>query len=417
MARVIVRKRGRGYEYRFEIASVNGIRKWIQKSGFRTKAEAERVGAEAMTEYYKAGAPFEPCNMSYSDYLDYWLDNYCRRNLTYNTISTYESLIRLYIKPKLGKYRVADINSVTLTNFTEDLVDDHDFSRDYYRNIIKVIKGTFSYAITHGLLKYDPSSKTSLPKRNYKSHKEKHIYSQSDIDTILKRFENNREFICAFLTACYTGMRTGEVMALTWNDIDFDNGIIDVKHSVHDETKNSFGRWYIGPTKTKAGRRIIPLSDTLKDMLLNYKKYQDLTKQLYANNYKKYGIRNIKIDDDVITGQIVEHEHGKYDLDFLFVREDGKYSGTDILKGPYQVIKDELNINCRFYDLRGSFATRAYHNGVVEKDIAATLGHSSVEITDEYYIQSMREGVVKAVNSINSLISSDTISNAIKFEV
>jgi len=46
------------------------------------------------------------------------------------------------------------------------------------------------------------------------------------MELILNRFKNNKVFRTAFLTACYTGMRTGEVFALTWNDIDLDNRII-----------------------------------------------------------------------------------------------------------------------------------------------------------------------------------------------
>ena len=417
MAKISVRQRGSGYEYRFAIAPVNGVRKWIQKSGFKTKKEAYNAGAEALAEYNNAGAPSKPCNMSYADYLDYWVDNYCKKNLAYNTISTYETLIRLYIKPKLGKYRLADINNATIYNFINNLVNEYEFSKAYYQNILKVVKGSFRYARNMGFLKYNPSLEASIPKRDYKDQRVKHIYSQEDIDAILKRFKNNKGFICAFLTACYTGMRTGEVLALTWNDINFDEGFISVKHSVYDKPKDYLGRWYMGKTKTKAGKRIIPLGDTLKEALLNYKKYQDLTKELYANDYKKYSLKDVKVMNGVTTGKIVESKYGELDLDFVFTREDGTYSGTDIIKEPCRIINQELNINCRFYDLRGTFATYANHNGVVIKDIAATLGHSNIEITDEHYISAVYQGVIKAVNSINNLISSDTINKIIKFEI
>ena len=417
MAKISVRKRGSGYEYRFAIAPVNGVRKWYQKSGFRTKAEAEKAGAEAMAEYNNAGAPAKPCNMSYSDYLDYWVDNYCRKNnLAYNTITTYETLIRLYIKPRIGMYRLADINNATIYSFINDLANERKYSKAYYQNILKVVKGSFRYAVNLGFLKYNPSLEISVPKGDYKDQRVKHVYSQEDIDAILERFKNNREFTCAFLTACYTGMRTGEVLALTWNDIDFDKNIISIKHSVYDKPKDSLGRWYIGGTKTKTGRRIIPLCDTLKEALLNYKKYQDLTKQLYANDYKKYGLRDMKNINDVMSGRIVESKYGELDLDFVFTREDGTYSGTDIIKEPCRIINEELNINCRFYDLRGSFVTHASHNGAILKDIAAILGHSSVEITNEYYLSAVDEAVVQTIDNMNKLISSDTISNAIKFE-
>ena len=417
MARISVRPRGRGYEYRFAIAPVNGVRKWYQKSGFRTKAEAEKAGAEAMAEYNNAGAPAKPCNMSYSDYLDYWVDNYCRKNnLAYNTITTYETLIRLYIKPRIGMYRLADINNATIYSFINDLANERKYSKAYYQNILKVVKGSFRHAVNLGFLKYNPSFEVSVPNGDYKDQRVKHVYSQEDIDAILERFKNNREFICAFLTACYTGMRTGEVLALTWDDINFDEGVIRVKHSVYDKPKDSLGRWHMGKTKSKSGKRTIPLGDTLKETLLNYKKYQDFTKELYANDYKKYGLRDVKIMNDVMTGRIVESKYGEHDLDFVFTREDGTYSGTDMIKEPNSIIKELLNTNCRFYDLRGTFATRSANNGVVLKNIAAILGHASTKVTEKSYVSAVDEAVVKAINKMNKLISSDTINKVIQFE-
>ena len=65
------------------------------------------------------------------------------------------------------------------------------------------------------------------------------------------RFKSNNTFIYAFLTACYTGMRTGEVFALTWNDIDLENKIIKVNKTVYCKTKDDKGRWFLGTTKTE----------------------------------------------------------------------------------------------------------------------------------------------------------------------
>ena len=76
MAQVNIEKRGNVYQYRFEIAPQGGKRKFINKSGFKTKSEAQEAGNIAYTEYINAGVPFKECKLSYSDYLDYWLDNY-----------------------------------------------------------------------------------------------------------------------------------------------------------------------------------------------------------------------------------------------------------------------------------------------------------------------------------------------------
>ncbi len=78
MTYVRVMKRGKVYQYQFEIASVNGTRKYKNKSGFKTKAEALEAGYIAYTEYINVGNPFKNSKLSYSDYLDYWLENYCK---------------------------------------------------------------------------------------------------------------------------------------------------------------------------------------------------------------------------------------------------------------------------------------------------------------------------------------------------
>ena len=122
MANIRITKRGNVYQYQFEIASVNGTRKYINKSGFKTKAEALEAGNIAYTEYINAGKPFKESKLSYSDYLDYWLDNYCKNNLKYNTIQTYTTLSKKYIKPYIGHYRMCNITSLTLNSFINDSI-------------------------------------------------------------------------------------------------------------------------------------------------------------------------------------------------------------------------------------------------------------------------------------------------------
>ena len=211
-------------------------------------------------------------------------------------------------------------------------------------------------------------------------------------------------------------MRTGEVLALTWNDINFDEDFINVEHSVYDQLKDSLGRWYYGPTKTGNGERKIPLCNTLKEALLNYKKYQDLTKQLYGNSYKKYGLKKVKEVRGKTIKRIVDSKYGEENVDFVFTREDGKYSGTDILKDPIKIIKEEFDIECRFYDSRGSFATNALYNNVNIESIAKILGHADIGTTSRYYLSSKDDAVVQAMRGIDELISSDTINKAIQFE-
>ena len=268
MSKVNIRKRNKYYEYRIEIAKVDDKRKWISKSGFKTKQEAEEAGIQAYNEYLSAGVPFKSCNMSYSDYLDYWMENYCKNNLKYNTINTYEIIIRKYLKPFIGKYKLSTITSVALNNFMNNIVNNYNHSRNYYKNILKVLKGSFRDACNlYGFIKYNPALTLRLPKIEQYSEDVKHVYTEEEIKLILERFKDNITFICAFLTAYFTGLRTGEVFALTWDDINLKEGVISVKNSVYDKPKDYKGRWYLGTTKTKTGVRKIYIGNILKEVL------------------------------------------------------------------------------------------------------------------------------------------------------
>ena len=218
------------------------------------------------------------------------------------------------------------------------------------------------------------------------------------MEIILDRFKNNKVFICAFLTACYTGMRTGEVFALTWNDIDLDNRIIKINKTVYAKDKEENGRWYLGTTKTIGSQREIYICDTLYSFLLKYKELQNNYKKEFGKNYKYYILEEVKNK----YGKLVEYKIIKSNsklnrVEMVFTRKDGTYSGTDIVRYPFRIIHHELGIKCRFYDLRGSFATVSLRNGCKIKDIAEVLGHKRIETTEKYYISSTNEDQINVV--------------------
>lgn len=421
MAGIIIKKRGKSYQYSFEIAPQDGKRKWITKSGFKTKAEALEAGCNSQAEYINAGVPFKECKMSYSDYLDYWLDNYCRINLKYNTIQKYTTIIKKYIKPRLGMYRLSTITSISLNNFLTEICEQYDFSRSYFKNILKVLKGTFRDACNlYGFLKYNPALTLRLPRIDKQKKHIKHLYTQEEIDMILERFRYDNTFTCVFLTCCFTGMRTGEAFALTWEDIDLENRIISINHNVYSKPKDEKGRWYIGEPKTFNGKRKIYISNTLFIALTNYKKQQENFEKMYGLKYKYYHLEDVTNEyGKVIEQRIVEGtEEDKERIKLVFTKDDGKYVGTSLTKYPYKIIHEELGIkNCRFYDLRGSYATKILKNGVEIRDVADLLGHGNIETTENYYISSTENSKIKATNAFEEMTHSEIINDIIKYDI
>ena len=207
-------------------------------------------------------------------------------------------------------------------------------------------------------------------------------------------------FTCAFLTACYTGMRTGEVFALTWNDIDLENRIIKINKTVYAKDKEKKGRWYLGTTKTTGSCREIYICDTLYLVLSNYKKIQNEYKKEYGKKYKRYSLEKVKNKyGKLIEYRVIDCNSDRKRIEMVFTRKDGIYSGTDIVRYPFKIIHNELGIKCRFYDLRVSFATISLRNGSEIKDIAEVLGHKRIETTEKYYISSTYEDKKKVIKT------------------
>ena len=89
MGKVSTRKRGKTWQYYFQLASVNGTRKWKTGSGYRTKAEAQAAGTKALAEYNSTGIAFKVSEQSVADYFDYWMEHYVEQELAETTVKMY----------------------------------------------------------------------------------------------------------------------------------------------------------------------------------------------------------------------------------------------------------------------------------------------------------------------------------------
>ncbi len=234
MASITIQKRGGTYQYKFEVASVDGKRKFINKAGYKTKDEAFREGAKAYNEFYynsKKSALKE--NMSYSDFLDYWISSYCSFNLHYATTVTYENIIKNHVGPRLGFYRLGELDTRILQDFINKIYVEFVFSKNYIASILKVVKGSLKYACyTLNYINTDPAEHVHAPRINTINKDPAHIFTQKEIEKILNRFKDTHSIYYSFLTAYYTGMRVSEVYGLTWDNIDFVNKTITINKNI-----------------------------------------------------------------------------------------------------------------------------------------------------------------------------------------
>ena len=420
---VNIKKRGNVYQYQFEIAPVDGKRKYINKSGFKSKREAMEAGVKAYNEYFETGHSFKPSTMSYSDYLDYWLKNYCYVNLKYHTIQAYSNIIKNHIKPRLGFYRLSQIQTSTLQEVVNAIYLEKGFSKNFMHNILKVLKGSFKYANESAqFIKDNPAVKVTMPKYDEPEKDPAHIFTAEEIKMILERFKNNHAMYYAILTAYYTGLRVSEVFALTWKDIDFENQTLTVNKNVLKKNQSgaTHGRhisgkattvWYFGTCKTKSSYRTIKIGDTLLNALKEYKEEQERDKTEYGDLYMKHYAKetsnyyNHKPETKIINAYS-ELQVALPEVNLVFVKHNGVFEGTDTCKYPFKVIHYELGINCRFHDFRDTHATKLIESGADIKAISERLGHNNIQTTYEFYVRvtkKMNNDVVEKFEKVANL--------------
>lgn len=416
------------WEYRFDTAPVNGKRKQVCKSGFRTKGEAEAAGNKALAEYNNAGTYFSPSEISVSDYLDYWIDNYCLLNISDSTLVAYRNIINNHIKPRIGNYRLKSITTMHLQEMVNNIYVERSFTKNFMKNILKVVKGSFKYAkVTAKLIQTNPAEDVTLPKTPQTSDSEKIIIlKKSDVSRILDRFKSAPSHYYAILTAYYTGFRISEVYGLTWDCIDFDNKTITINKickkiavngKVSDADRrygthgNPLTRWYFGACKTPTSYRTIPVGDTLLSALKDYKTWQEHNEARYAEFYTKYYLKDEVTEAHQEVKRLIPMRDSDFDIPLeraypVFIKENGEFQGTDSMKYPSKVINYDLGIDFNFHALRHTHATMLIEASIPVKTVAERLGHSSTRTTLETYVHvtdTMREDAVNKFESFGCL--------------
>ncbi len=157
-----IRKRGNKYQYVFEAGKVDGKRKQITKSGFRTKKEALIAGEKAYMKFINGGVK-EETNMSYADYLDYWMKEYYEINFKYSTAKRYKETF-VTIKGELGKYSLSSLTPYILNQALLRLAQ-KTATKEGLRNYQKVIRSSLRDATYYfGFLDYNPAQELQIPR-------------------------------------------------------------------------------------------------------------------------------------------------------------------------------------------------------------------------------------------------------------
>lgn len=354
-----VRKRYGSWYYYFDLGIVDGKRKKIERKaiGAETKAEAERILRRAITEYENTGTFFEASEITLHDYLKFWFEEYVMINLKHNTKENYKGIIDNHINPVLGKYKLKSLTPATLQKFFNDK-HKAGFSRKTLTIFRTVLNGAIKQAVyPYKLINENPMQYVTLPKKDARKSTEADlkILSMTTIKKITDFLDKDNTFYIPFHIGLHTGMRVGEVCALTWDSVNLDVGAITVDKILVNVNKE----WVFGTPKTASSYRTIHIGATLINILKEHRIWQ-------KTNKLKYG----------------EFYHAS---DFVCTKENGEPVTPASCKWSGRNIREKLNIDFNFHSLRHTHATLLLEQGAPIKDIQTRLGHSRSGITLDTY--------------------------------
>lgn len=377
MTSIRLEKRGNSWQYSFEGARIAGKRQRVVKGGFRTKSEAMSAGNKALSEYLKTGTYSAPSTMSFSDFLDSWMEEYCYINLKQGSYENYAKRIRIHIKPVLGKYPLSAINASTLQEFINNKAKE-----SYSRNTLSVIKGILSgalnYAVKLNLINFNPMYCVKLP-----SSRNEHLtlrsapncyIEQEEIDKIFERFPYGSSVYIPLLLGYKCGLRLGEAYGVTWDNVDFEKNLLTINKQVQWNPDKDV--WYFTAPKYNSFRTIEVDNDTM-DVLKGIRQQQERAKVYYD----KYYI--IMYEDE---HRVINTDKNGVPIELINVREDGSYIQPRTMQHASRIIHYALNYpDFTFHSLRHTHATMLAENNAPPKYVKERLGHKNVQVTMQVY--------------------------------
>lgn len=309
-----------------------------KKRGFNTKKEALEWEKEFLNQ--ATGS----LGMTFKDFIELYMKDMEKR-LKPGTVANKKFLIDQKITPFFGKIPLNDIKPTDIRKWQNELTSYRDekgnpYSATYLKTINNQITAIFNYAVKYYGLKENPCHKAGgMGKKNAE---EMDFWTRGEFNTFIKYFEDKPKYYAMFMTLYYTGIREGEMLALTPADIDLEKATIRINKNY----QNVNGEELITSPKTPKSNRVVTIPVLLVNCLREYME-------------KWYGLEQ---DDRIFpyTKNIVNHVMAR--------------------------ACEEVGVKkIRVHDIRHSHASMLVELGFSPLLIAERLGHERVQTTMETY--------------------------------
>lgn len=311
--------------------------------------------------------------MTTQELLIEWLECYEKERVKARTYWRYHGIIELHILPELGDTEISSLTRRRIQKFlTHKKKEGNTRSGEQLSStstnlMLTVFNLAFEYACDMELIEENPCVKLKRVPEDGRKIASFIKEEQRRVESLIKTEADRRLF--GILLCLYSGLRIGELLALEWNDVDLENGIITIDKTVYRE-KDNCGKWKlcVDKPKTKSSERSIPLPSHIVKQLVEYQKY----------GASKYVVENKK-------GERMSIRSYQYIFEKLTERAGVR----------------KLN----FLALRHTFATRAIECGMDIKMLSEIMGHKNASITLNRYAHSMMDTKIEMMNRLSNIFS------------
>ena len=376
------------YDYRW--TSPDGKRHSIYAS---TLEELRKKEEEILQDQHD-GIKVEVRQMTLNDMFELWCD--LKRGLKDNTFQNYKYMYNMFVRPQIGRMKISAIKKLDIKRFYNTLADEKVLTIATIDNIHTILHQVFDMAVDDSYLRKNPTDnmlKELKQSHNFEVEKRKAftLPEQNLFLDFLKRNPQYQHWYPVFAVMLGTGMRVGEATGLRWCDIDLEEGIIHVNHTLvyyHKEGQTGCS-FAVNTPKTKAGERTIPMMDFVKEAFLLEKQYQqeiNLYCQATVDGYTDFIFIN--------RFGNVQH-HGTLNKAIQRIIRD--CNDEVLLKGGKSPV---LLPKFSCHSLRHTFTTRLCESGMNVKVIQDVLGHADISTTMNIYVDVTKDMKQKEFNAL-----------------
>jgi len=339
-----------------------------------SKKEAETKRDEYMFNI-KSGLNASYEKLTFTSAYKQWFENVHKPTLALSSIQRYECDNKRIYATTFAHIRLIDIKALHIQqSYNEHLNAGH--STTIVRNMGKLLSPFFKYAVKTDMIVKNPMLAVVSPKER-KIEEEKKIVDKSDMQKVMTYAQTHPSmFIFVFLA--FTGLRQGEALALTYNDIDVTTGVVRVNKSVRYMMIGGAYTPIVSSTKTTGSTREVPLLENLRNALANY----------IETEKSKHAAIGLPFDNNSI----------------VFSSDACGYIEANNLRVRFQRLLKRLGIELiNIHALRHTFCSRLAENGVNIKTASELMGHSDVNTTMKIYTHVQQEEKKRGIETLANM--------------